>query len=211
MTVQFFDIDVDPVEPVTLRVYLVDQGPSVPRTTCVVPLLQWIGDRFAATPRLDGLLRVEIVAINDNHVHHLLFDSAATSSMELLHPMDVLTGRSRRASIEFSRRIESGLSVVVLPGEIVGTESAKSIPMVNDIQQRLVWIEGLDVSELLLATHKDWKSTRTVADEADSSRLTEVIDSFISSVLHVEGPNTDQWLASAEVSAVVSGLSYVVD
>lgn len=211
MTVPFFDVDVDPIEATTIRIYLVGQEPVKPRTDCIVPVLQWLADKYAANPRLENLLRLEIVAVDPKHVQHLLFDSAATSTLDLLHPLDILLGRTRRPAQELLRRIESGLSIVVIPGDAVGTEISEPVPFVNDLQRRLVWIETLKDREKLTELHTAWGSSRTVIAEAsDPEPLKAMISSFIVSVVEAQLVSSADWVNSSDVSELVRGMSYVV-
>lgn len=212
MTVQFFDIDVDPIELVPLRLYLVGQEPTTPRTECVVPVLEWLADRFATNPRLESVLRVEVVAIDSKRVQHLLFDSASTSILELLRPLEVLLGSTRRPAGELLQRVDSGLSVVVIPGDTIGTELATPASFVNDIQKRVVWIESLDRDDELTSIHTLWGSSRTViARTSEADPLTTILASFIATVVEAQRASTEEWLVSAEVSDIIAGMPYAVD
>lgn len=212
MTVQLFDVDVDPIELVPLRVYLVGQEPTRPRSGCVVPVLQWLADRFAANPRLESVLRVELVAIDSKLVQHLLFDSGSTSIFELFRPLEILLGRTRRPGGQLLQRVDSGLSVVVIPGDSIGSPVATPAPLVNDIQERVVWIDSLDNDEELTSIHAQWGSSRTViARTSEAGRLTAILASFISTVVETQRATTEEWVTSTEVSDIIVGMPYAVD
>ncbi|NIL74891.1 hypothetical protein [Rhodococcus sp. B10] len=210
MTVQFFDFDVETPDQIPLRVYLIDQNPPEPRTHSSTSLLQTLGDRFAASPRLDGLLRVEVVAVDSNHAQHVLFDSAQTPTIELLRPTELLAGRFRRPATDLTRRVEDGLSIVVLPGELVDADLAERTSTVNDVQPRLVWIEGADSSVELAPTHSAWSASRTVAETVASHVLESVVGNFVATVVEASKYTAAEWAASSEVSSLVDGMSYVV-